>query len=112
MSDTKSSYGEPVEEPQAVDDVVVSANEGIADAEAARRDAVVSDEPSAYETTGAASEPVVDSTPPTHTEPMVDEDPSFDSAMYEAHAEDRTPAETTTPTVVAPPLRRPRSPPR
>ncbi len=41
MSDSKSSYGEPVEEPRAVDDVVGSAHEGIADAEAAGRDAVV-----------------------------------------------------------------------
>ena len=40
MSDSKSSYGEPVEEPRRVDDVVGSANEGIAEAEAARRDAV------------------------------------------------------------------------
>ena len=43
MSDSKSSYGEPVEEPRRVDDVVGSANEGIAEAEAARRDAVVDD---------------------------------------------------------------------
>ena len=35
MSDSKSSYGDPVEEPRPVDDVVGSAHEGIADAEAA-----------------------------------------------------------------------------
>lgn len=40
MSDPKSSYGEPVEEPGDVDDVVGRANEGLAEAEAARRDAV------------------------------------------------------------------------
>ncbi|MFK4837312.1 ABC transporter [Microbacterium sp. ZW T2_14] len=40
MSDPKSSYGEPVEEPHGVDDVVGRANEGLAEAEAARRDAV------------------------------------------------------------------------
>jgi hypothetical protein len=39
MSDPKSSYGEPVDEPGGVDDVVGRANEGLADAEAARRDA-------------------------------------------------------------------------
>ncbi|MCP2638035.1 ABC transporter [Microbacterium sp. HD4P20] len=39
MSDPKSSYGEPVEEPGNVDDVVGRANEGLAEAEAARRDA-------------------------------------------------------------------------
>ena len=40
MSDPKSSYGEPVEEPTPVDDDVVGrAEEGLADAEAAKRDA-------------------------------------------------------------------------
>ncbi|KAF2412246.1 hypothetical protein B1729_15995, partial [Microbacterium sp. B35-04] len=43
MSDPKSSYGEPVEEPNGVDDVVGRANEGLADAEAARGDAVAAD---------------------------------------------------------------------
>jgi hypothetical protein len=37
MSDPKSSYGEPVEEPKDVDDVVGRAHEGLADAEAARQ---------------------------------------------------------------------------
>lgn len=96
MSDSKSSYGEPVEEPRPVDDVVVSANEGIAHAEAAGRDAV---EP----------EDSVEATPVTPSEPVVDEDPAFDSAMYEAHAEDATtayPVKTTSAasaeTVIAP----------
>ena len=80
MSDSKSTYGEPVEEPRAVDDVVGSAHEGIADAEAARRDAVVAEEP--VRTTPAAEKSRVVS------EPMVDEDPEFNSAMYEAHADD------------------------
>ena len=48
MSESKSSYGEPVEEPRPVDDVVDSANQGIADAEAARRNAVA-DETAAHE---------------------------------------------------------------
>ena len=52
MSDPKSSYGEPVEEPNGVDDVVGRANEGLADAAAARRDAVDADSP-----TAAASAP-------------------------------------------------------
>ncbi|MGZ0711788.1 ABC transporter (plasmid) [Coraliomargarita sp. W4R53] len=43
MSDPKSSYGEPVDEPTPVDDVVGRANEGLADAEAAGRDAVPED---------------------------------------------------------------------
>lgn len=41
MSDPK--YGEPVEEPTAPDDVVGRAEEGLADAEAARRDTVAPD---------------------------------------------------------------------
>lgn len=36
MSDPKSSYGEPVEEPTPVDDVVGRAHEGLAEAEAVR----------------------------------------------------------------------------
>ena len=44
MSDPKSTYGEPVEEPTPVDDVARHAEEGLADAEAAGRDAV-GDEP-------------------------------------------------------------------
>ena len=90
MSDSKSSYGDPVEEPRPVDDVVGSAHEGMADAEAAGRDAVVSDETVVHES------PVVEKTPVA--EPLVDEDPSFDSAMYQAHADDAPttayPAET------------------
>ena len=39
MSDPKSSYGEPVEEPTPEGDVVGRAHEGLAEAEAARRDA-------------------------------------------------------------------------
>ena len=44
MSDPNAP-GEPVEEPTEVDDVVGTANEGLADAEAARREAVVEPEP-------------------------------------------------------------------
>jgi hypothetical protein len=41
MSDPKSSYGEPIDDPEDVDqDVVVRAHEGLADAEAAQREAV------------------------------------------------------------------------
>ena len=44
MSDPKSTYGEPVDEPRGVDDVVGRANEGLAEAEAAGRGAVVEDD--------------------------------------------------------------------
>lgn len=100
MSDSKSSYGDPVEEPRPVDDVVSSANDTIADAEAARRDAVVTDEPSPYAAPAdAASDATPARTPRTFDEPTVDEDPAFDSAMYEAHADDST---TAYPSTVAP----------
>jgi hypothetical protein len=64
MSDPKS-YGEPVEEPTPVDDVVGRANEGLAEAEAARSDAVV-DEPAPVETSAATDE----SAPSTVAEPV------------------------------------------
>lgn len=60
MSDPKSSYGEPVEEPTAVDDVVGRAEEGLADAEAAGRDAVV--------------DPVDTAAAPPPREPSVEDD--------------------------------------
>jgi len=103
MSDSKSSYGEPVEEPRPVDDVVGSAHEGIADAEAAGRDAVVVDEPTAHESrTDPTPAPVADRTR-VASEPMVDEDPAFDSAMYEAHA-DESPRAYPTETIGAAPV--------
>lgn len=110
MSDSKSSYGDPVEEPRPVDDVVGSAREGIADAEAAGRSAVVADESAVQESPvvqESATEPA-DAAPqtagslPLADDPMVDEDPSFDSAMYEAHADD-APSEAVAETVVAEP---------
>lgn len=111
MSESKSSYGEPVDEPRPVDDDVVhSANQGIADAEAARRDAAADE--------AAASDSHVDShvetveTPRTPVEPArsaYDDDSTFDSALYEAHADDSTPAwEPPAETVVAAPVVTPR----
>ncbi|GAA1952818.1 ABC transporter [Microbacterium aquimaris] len=61
MSDPKSSYGEPVEEPGPVDDVVGQANAGLADAEAARReeaDADAASDPAPEEAAPAAEESV------------------------------------------------------
>jgi len=109
MSDSKSSYGEPVEEPRVVDDVVGSANEGMADADVARRDAV--DEPPAT----AAHEQGAPKTPETHTEPTVAdtayEDSVFDTALYEAHADDATTAwDKSGQTVVAAPVVTPSEP--
>jgi hypothetical protein len=57
MSDPKSSYGEPVEEPGHVDDVVSRANEGLAEAEAARRDPVADAPASETDAPAAAEEP-------------------------------------------------------
>lgn len=58
MSDPKSSYGEPVEEPRDVDDVVGRANEGLAEAEAARRQAA--SEPAEEQAAGSADGARVD----------------------------------------------------
>lgn len=72
MSDPKSSYGEPVDEPTDVDDVVGRAQEGLADAEAAGREATgrpVASEP-------AVSEPVVSETVVTEPAAPADEAPS------------------------------------
>lgn len=111
MSDSKSSYGDPVEEPRPVDDVVGSAREGIADAEAAGRSAVVPDESAVHESPVVQEPPATgpaDAAPqtagslPRADDPMVEEDPSFDSAMYEAHADD-APSEAVAETVVAEP---------
>jgi hypothetical protein len=55
MSDTKSSYGEPVDDPKPVDDVVGRAHEGLAEAEAARNESAdTADAPAAAP---AAAEP-------------------------------------------------------
>ena len=68
MSDPKSSYGEPVEEPTPVDDVVGRAEEGLADAEAARRDAVAATPPP--QTPEPADRPMPVETPrPTRARP-------------------------------------------
>ncbi|GAA3633544.1 hypothetical protein GCM10022200_15860 [Microbacterium awajiense] len=71
MSDPKATYGEPVDEPGGDEDVVGSAHEGLADAEAAGRDAV--DEPVVEET--VVEETVVDDAPVASpsTEPVVEE---------------------------------------
>ncbi|HWM16846.1 MAG TPA: ABC transporter [Microbacterium sp.] len=98
MSDSKSSYGEPVEEPRAVDDVVGSANEGIADAEAARNEAARNDAADAEREshTDATSEPAAEPAADRRAaradaEPAVADD-GFDSSLYEAHADDSAPA--------------------
>lgn len=103
MSDPKATYGEPVEEPGGDEDVVGSAHEGLADAEAAGRDAV--DEPVVEETVveetvvddapaaTAASEPVVEETvveetvvaPEPDTETKVWTDPAADATATTAY---------------------------
>ena len=68
MSDAKWTPGEPVEEPTTVDDVVVSAEDSLADAEAAREGVGSSDlDPALYgvidERDGAPAGPVALTTP-------------------------------------------------
>ncbi len=104
MSDPKSSYGEPVEEPTPVDDVVGRAEEGLADAEAAGRDA-----------TGDQPEPPAEPEPAPETEPEpepvsdtpapagVDDEPEYTTAADYQAAYGDTYAETeVVPPVVTP----------
>ena len=74
MSDPK--YGDPVEEPTAPDDVVGRAEEGLADAEAARRDAVAPETvvaPAAERPGAAPADPVA---APASTASAADDAPS------------------------------------
>jgi hypothetical protein len=72
MSDSKSSYGEPVEEPTSDDDVVGRAEEGLADAEAAGRDAT-------------SGESVADTEPPApEPAPVVEPEPYADDEVTSA----------------------------
>ncbi|MDX2376644.1 ABC transporter [Microbacterium sp. LRZ72] len=78
MSDPDKAPGEPVDEPQPVDDVVVRANEGLADAEAAQRD---------ISTEGEASRPYADpadSTTPADTRGAAYEPPATAAASADA----------------------------
>ncbi|NLP84398.1 ABC transporter [Microbacterium sp. CFH 90308] len=92
MSDPKSSYGEPVEEPGNVDDVVGRANEGLAEAEAARRDAAArsaaSAETDAPDTTGTAGSDASGSEPD-----VASAAPGTAASTADARAADSTPAE-------------------
>src|SRR6478736_7159278 len=92
MSDPKSSYGEPVEEPSGVDDVVGRANEGLAEAEAAGRGADTADTSESETPSGAAadasSEPAV---VPAESEPVVAAEPEV-PAEPEAAVVPETPA--------------------
>ena len=78
MSDPKSTYGDPVEEPTHVDDVVGRAHEGLAEAEAAR-------DGSAADTTDAtASES--STTPAASAEPDPWDSPEAASLQHESPA--------------------------
>jgi hypothetical protein len=111
MSDPKSSYGEPVEEPGGVDDVVGRANEGLAEAEAAGRGAAV-EENSADAPAEAVTTPETTSSADTAATPPAEPDPwdspeaaSLDYASPAAPAADDSPTVVVTPSepVVAEP---------
>ena len=82
MSDTTSSYGDPVEEPTAPDDVVGRAEEGLADAEAAGRSAV-GDEPAPVQEEPIAEEAVVEN-------PVVEEPVAAAPVVADTPADDQT----------------------
>jgi hypothetical protein len=103
MSEPKSTYGDPVEEPRAHDDVVSRAEEGLADAEAARRDAVT-DEPARH------PEPVHDAPTDPDPEPAavaapahVDDEPEYTTAADYAAAYHGASTDTETTAPVAAP---------
>ncbi|MEV4687179.1 ABC transporter [Microbacterium sp. LWH3-1.2] len=119
MSDPKSSYGEPVEEPHGVDDVVGRANEGLADAEAARRDAGATETPAAEtpadaagtpDTSGAAAS--ADGASTTVATPAAAQPDPWDSpeAASLDYTSTPTPAADDSPTVVVPPVVTPSEP--
>lgn len=124
MSDPKSSYGEPVDEPHGVDDVVGRANEGLADAEAARRDAVGAETPveetpaeaAASDADAAAADEPADRTvdaPATPTPVAVEPDPwESEEAESLAYTPTVTPvaAADEAPTVVDAPVVTPSEP--
>ena len=88
MSDSKSTYGEPVDEPKPVDDVVGSVNEGLADAEAAGRDAV--------------SEPPADGAPASDV-PAADLPPQDEASAADVPAQDEVRVVEASPTPVVEP---------
>ncbi|GAA5202295.1 ABC transporter [Microbacterium jejuense] len=91
MSDPKSSYGEPVEEPGGVDDVVGRANEGLAEAEAAGRGAEASG------TSGP--EAPADGEAVTDSAVEADADATADGAAAPAESTDAQPVATPAPSV-------------
>jgi hypothetical protein len=120
MSDPHAP-GEPVEEPTEVDDVVVTANEGLADAEAARRDVAGQPEAAEAEVVEApVAEPVRDDIPwyerddvplddaPTAVAPAAMEPTVTPSEpVYDAPTEVVAPAVVSTPAVAPAPVAQP-----
>lgn len=111
MSDPKSTYGEPVEEPRGVDDVVGRANEGLADAEAARRDTGATETPAAETPAEAPSAAPSDAdaadAPATGEAPTAPEPDPWDSpeaaSLNYTSSPTPAPAADDSPTVVVPP---------
>jgi hypothetical protein len=121
MSDPHAP-GEPVEEPTEVDDVVVTANEGLADAEAARRDVAGEPEAANAEVVDAAvAEPAGDDIPwyerddvplddaPTAVAPTAMMEPVVTPSepVYDAPTEAVAPAAAATPLVAPSPAPQP-----
>jgi len=97
MTDSKSTYGEPVEEPKPVDDVVVRADESLADAEAAGRDAVAEpapaeepapESPAPESAAPEASAPVAETAAPEQTDEEITDAAAYMAAYRAASADD------------------------
>ncbi|WP_029145636.1 hypothetical protein [Microbacterium luticocti] len=97
MSDPREPMGEPVEEPQPVDDVVGQAHEGLAEAEAAGRSAV-GDEPSAPDAPEPAADPATEhAAAESHPAASADDTPvETDAAGARATAAEPSGAESAT----------------
>ena len=109
MSDPKSSYGEPVEEPATVDDDVVGrAHEGLADAEVARGEAVAEPVTPAPAAAEPAAEPAF--VEPVTPEPAYVEPAYVEPAYVEPVVDDATVAYERAETVAAAPVVTPSEP--
>lgn len=84
MSDPQSSYGEPVDDPKPVDDVVGRAHEGLAEAEAVRNESAETPADPADPAASAETPPAAPDAPPAPAEADPWESDEAASLKYES----------------------------
>ncbi|QAY60232.1 ABC transporter [Microbacterium protaetiae] len=99
MSDPQEPVGEPVEEPESVDDVVGRAHEGLAEAEAAGRTATDENTTVTGSTEPAASEPATPAAPDAAVP-----EPAAPAPTAESAGTDAAPSDADEPAFVTPGL--------